>query len=32
MPAFRADAKITRLNYFTMEKIDATLRQHGATE
>jgi hypothetical protein len=31
-PAFRADAKITRLNHFTMDKIDATLARHGVRE
>ena len=30
-PAFRADARIIRLNYFSMEKIDQTLARHGAS-
>jgi hypothetical protein len=29
-PAFRAQAKITRLVYFRIEKIEETLRRHGA--
>jgi hypothetical protein len=29
-PAYRADAKITRLTYFSMEQIDATLARHHA--
>jgi hypothetical protein len=28
-PAFRANAEITRLTKFTMEKIDETLAKHG---
>jgi hypothetical protein len=27
-PAFRSQAKITRLNYFTIDQIDEILRQH----
>jgi hypothetical protein len=30
-PAFRADAKIVRLNHFSMQKIDETLARHGAS-
>jgi hypothetical protein len=29
-PAFRADAKIVRLTYFSMEQINATLARHHA--
>ena len=28
-PAFRAQAKIVQLSYFTMEEIEESLRQHG---
>jgi hypothetical protein len=28
-PAFRSQARIVRLNYFTMEEIDEILRQHS---
>jgi hypothetical protein len=28
-PAFRPEARIVRLNYFTMEEIDEILRQHS---
>ena len=31
-PAFRADAKVTRLSRFSLEQIDATLRRHGALD
>jgi hypothetical protein len=31
-PAFRADAKITALNKFTMEEIDELLKHHKAAE
>jgi hypothetical protein len=27
-PAFRSDAKIVQLNYFTMEEIDEILQHH----
>jgi hypothetical protein len=30
-PAFRADARIIRLHYFSMQKIDETLARHGAS-
>jgi hypothetical protein len=30
-PAFRADAKIVRLNHFSMQRIDETLARHGAS-
>ncbi len=29
-PAYRHDAKIVQLNYFTLEEIDELLRYHGA--
>ena len=28
-PAFRAQARVTQLTFFTMEEIDEILRQHG---
>ncbi|HOD65896.1 MAG TPA: hypothetical protein PKW75_08195 [candidate division Zixibacteria bacterium] len=28
-PAFRSQAKVTQLTYFTMEEIDAILERHG---
>ena len=28
-PAFRSQARIVRLNYFTMEEVDEVLRQHS---
>lgn len=31
-PAFRADAKITRVVHFKLPKIEETLRKHGALD
>ena len=28
-PVFRSEARIVRLNYFTMEEVDEVLRQHS---
>lgn len=28
-PAFRAQAKVTQLTYFTMEEVDSILKHHG---